>query len=293
MNFEYSAFDVSKIIDCLEKRNITLSFEKVEDLYQGFEDIFPVLLDAKARSRKYFQALINTTCYDSETAEIKNVSRHNPYSDAGVIFDDQNRKDIENMIQFLEYFPSLKNTYFFESSNIFGSSFTPNMEYILHTEYNLNYIPLNIFSDVDLKKYVNFIPKLYEFCSEKIDDIRKYDIGVASIIVNPDSTPKKFNFYISVENFLKWNLSYDHKEELEKLFNDFRFNKIMKIGFYFVGEEQNKWSISLGFDGLINNMNVNDLLKDKIKNEEQSKIVYEITLEDTKILEKNIIFSRG
>ena len=125
MNFEYSAFDISKILDELEKKNIVLSFEKVEDLYEGFENIFPFLLDAKARSRKYFKSLLDVTCYDCDTAEIKMVSRHNPYSDAGVIFDDGNRKDIENMVQFLEHFSSLKNTYFFESSNTFGASFTP------------------------------------------------------------------------------------------------------------------------------------------------------------------------
>ena len=293
MNFEYSAFDISKILDELEKKNIVLSFEKVEDLYEGFENIFPFLLDAKARSRKYFKSLLDVTCYDCDTAEIKMVSRHNPYSDAGVIFDDGNRKDIENMVQFLEHFSSLKNTYFFESSNTFGASFTPDMEYNLHTEYNLNYVPLNIFSDIELKKYINFMPKLNEFCSEEIDIFRSYDIGMSSITVNPDNTPKKFDFYITVENFLKWNLDYLDKEWLETLLKDFRFNKIIKIGFYFIGKEQNNWSISIGFDGFINKLDMHDSLKEKVKNEEQSKISYQIIWEDRKIVEKNIIFSRA
>lgn len=289
---DYSAFDINQILSELEKRNVSISFEKIDQLYEAFEDIFPILLNAKARSKKYFTALINETCYDSDSFEIKKTSKYNPYSDAGVVFDENDRTNIQHLTQFLQSYRSLENTYFFEASNTFGTTFTSDMKYILHSEYNLNYVSLHTFDNNELEKFINYMPKFLESCPEKMEDIKSYDIGMASVTVNPDHTPKKFNFFISKKNFCELNIDYEDKEKIQTIINSECFTPIIKVGFYFIGPEQYKWSVVLGMDKMkeiSEELIINDELKKYIKNSERSTFIYEMVWDDKILQEKNIL----
>lgn len=242
MKFEYSAFDLDQIISLVQKNNITLSFENIDNFQQLLEEILPIILDAKARSKKHFAPLTAIFKHSCENGELKSISNYNSYSDAGIMFDQKNRMDIENISQFLNSYNSLQKTYFFDVSNLFGTVITPDKKHIIHSEYNINYLPLKIFTEDELMRFISYIPILQ---STDISVIQSCDLGIANFVVNADGSPQKIECIVSKNDIMKLKIfdNYQKCDKLNELIEHSNSSDDCKIGFYFVGEEQNKLTL--------------------------------------------------
>lgn len=282
MKFEYSAFDLDQIISLLQKNNITLSFENIDNFQQSLEEILPIMIAAKARSKKHFIPLTRVFNYSCVDGSLKSISNYNSYSDAGVMFDKKNRTDIENISQFLNSYNSLYKTYFFDVSNVFGTVITPDEKHIIHSEYGINCLPLKIFTIDELQKFVSYIPIL-QFNNLQYTELSELDI--INFIVNADETPQKIECVLSKQHISKLDIfkNYENNDKIEKLV----LNSVedCKIGFYFVGEDQNK--ISLLF-----NISDKSLIQDELKNidlpDNTQNILYELCWENGQLIETTI-----
>jgi len=282
MKFDYSAFDIDQIISAIQKNNVSISFEKIEDLQQTFEEILPMMINVKARSKKYFTPLVRMVKYDCKSGKIISFLNYNSYSDAGIMFDEKNREDIENISQFLNTYPSLNKTYFFDVSNVFGTCIDFNQKHIMYSEYNINYIPLKIFNYQEIEKFVSYMPLLEKL---KIDDIKLSNLGITNFVVDADGSPKKLEFVISKKDIFNLKIfdNYENIEEINNLILNDKCAEDCKIGFYFVGKEQNKVSLSLNvFDTSIVKHSLN--FDNTVTN-----FLYEICWENEKIFETSIL----
>ena len=288
MTFDYSAFDVNAIISKLRRRNITLSFEQIEQLYSAFDDIFPILLECKAQSKRFFEPRAQIIYYDCDDSEIVKLANYNPYYDAGMLFEERDRNNVQCIINFLNYFDSLQNLYFIDAPNLFGTYFTGDMQYILQTEYNLNHINMNIFNESDLKEFVAYMPKFLKCCEDKIDTIKLCNLGITSVVVTPDHKPIKFNFSILKENLFK--LIGDDKKEIQSIIQKVEINPMVKVGFYFIGSEQNKFSIQFNnVKKIIEDLNITEELKKIINDKQDCDLAYEIVWNKDEIEERNLL----
>ena len=281
MNFDYSAFDIEQIIDVMQKNKVDLSFEKLEDLQQTFEEILPILLNAKARSKKYFNPYVRVLNYDYETEELNLICNYNTYADSGVMFDDNNRNHLTNINQFLRSYTLLNESYFFDSLNVFGTSIDAKQESIIYHEYGINYIPLKIFHLEELRKFVGYMP-----CLQKIDieKIQSCNLTLTNFVVNTDGTPKKLEFAINKKNIFELQIfdEYESNEEICNIIANPSCDDACKIGFYFTGKEQNK--ISLLFNLIDSN------ILEKKFNDDAENILYEITWQDKNVLQRTISY---
>jgi len=281
MKFDYSAFDLDQIISVVQKNNVSISFEKIENLQQTLEEMLPMMINVKARSKKYFTPLARMVKRNCENGKILSFSNYNSYSDAGIMFDEKNRKDMENILQFLNAYSSLHEMYFFDISNVFGTCIDFNQKHIMYSEYNINYIPLKIFNYQEIQKFVSYMPLLEKL---KIDDIKLSNLGITNFVVDVDGSPKKLEFVISKKDILNLKIfdDYENIEEINNLILNDECAEDCKIGFYFVGKEQNKVSLSLNiFD--------TNILKYKLNFDHTvTNVLYEICWENGKILDTNI-----
>ena len=281
MNFDYSAFDIEQIIDVMQKNKVDLSFEKLENLQQTFEEILPILLNAKARSKKYFNPYVRVLNYDYETEELNLICNYNTYADSGVMFDDNNRNHLTNINQFLRSYTLLNESYFFDSLNVFGTSIDAKQESIVYHEYGINYIPLKIFHLEELRKFVGYMPCLQKIDIEKIQDC---NLTLTNFVVNTDGTPKKLEFVITKKNIFELQIfdEYESNEEICNIIANPSCDDACKIGFYFTGKEQNK--ISLLFNLIDSN------ILEKKFNDDAENILYEITWQDKNVLQRTISY---
>jgi hypothetical protein len=288
MTSNYSAFDVSKIISILRRRNISVSFEEVEQLYRAFDDIFPILLESKAESKKFFEPRAQITYYNCDNSEIVKLANYNPYYDAGMLFEERDKVNMQHIINFLNYFDSLQNLYFIDAPNVFGTHFTADMEHVLHTEYNLNYVNMNIFTESDLKQFVAYMPKFLEFCQDDGMNIKSSNVGIISVVVTPDHKPKKFNFSIPAQNVSR--LIGNKEKEIESIIKILNIDSMVKIGFYFIGSDQNKLSIQFNdVEKIIEDLNITEELKETIKYKKDCGIAYELIWNGDSIEERNLL----
>lgn len=288
MKSNYSVFDVNKIMSKLRRRNITLSFEKVEELYLAFDDIFPILLESKAQSKKFLEPRAQVTYYNCDNSEIIKVANYNPYYDAGMLFEERDKINMQHIINFLNYFDSLQNLYFIDAPNMFGTYFTPDMEYVLQTEYNFNYVNTNIFTESDLRDFVAYMPKFVEFCQDEILNVKLCDLGIISVVVTPDHKPVKFNFSIPNQNISR--LIGKTQEEIDLIIQNTNIDPAAKIGFYFIGSEQNKWSIQFNnVENMIEELNITEELKEIIKDKKDCAIAYEMIWNGDELEERNLL----
>lgn len=286
MTFDYSPFDINAIITKLRRRNITLSFEKIEELYLAFDDIFPILLESKAQSKKFLEPRSQVIYYNCDNSQIVKIANYNPYYDAGMLFQERDKINMQHIINFLNYFDSLQNLYFIDAPNMFGTYFTPDMEYVLQTEYNFNYVNTNIFTESDLRQFIAYMPKFLEFCKDEVSNIKLCNIGMISVVVTPDHKPKKFNFSIPKQNISE----LIDKEEIRSIIENTDTDPLAKIGFYFVGSEQNKWSIQFNnVEKIIEDLNITEELKERIQDKTNCNVAYEIIWNGDEIEERNLL----
>lgn len=289
MKFEYSAFDLDQIISLVQKNNITLSFEKIDDFQQLLEEILPIILDVKARSKKYFAPLTTVLKYSCGDGNLKSISNYNSYSDAGIMFDQKNRIDIENISQFLNSYFSLQKTYLFDVSNVFGTVISPDKKHITHSEYSINYLPLKIFTSDELLRFISYIPLLQ---SSDIDVIQSCNLGITNFVVNADGAPQKIECIISKNDIAKLKIfeEYQSNDKIVELIANSNSSEDCKIGFYFVGEEQNKITLlfSITNKNFISTELKNINLPDDIEN-----ILYELCWENGSIIETNVSYLKN
>ena len=231
-------------------------------------------MNTKAKSKKYFRPFVKVIKYNYENEELELISNYNTYCDSGIMFDEKNRNDIQNISEFFDSYFALKDAYLFDSMNVFGTSIDSKQEHILYHEYGINYIPLKIFSYEELQKFVKYIPCLQEIDIEKIQSC---DLTMTNFVINPDGNPKKLEFSIPKSNIDKLGIFDDceKNEEFHKIVSDPSCDEACKIGLYFTGQEQNK--VSLMFNILDKNI-LGKKLDDDI-----TSVLYEITWEDKKI----------
>lgn len=281
MRFDYSAFDIEQIVSVMQKNKVDISFEKLEDLQQMFEEILPILLNAKARSKKYFNPYVRVLNYDYETKKLNLICNYNTYADSGVMFDDKNRDDITNINDFLNSYTLLGQSYLFDSLNVFGTSIDSEQESILYHEYSINYIPLNLFTLKELERFVSYMP-----CLQKIDikKIQSCNLTITNFVINTDGTPKKLEFSIPKENVSELQIfdEYDSSKEIYDIIANPSCDDACKIGFYFTGKEQDK--ISLLFNLIDQN-----ILEKKFNNDAEN-VLYEITWQDKKVLQRTVSY---
>jgi hypothetical protein len=282
MKFEYSAFDLDQIISLLQKNNITLSFENIDNFQQSLEEILPIMIAARARFKKHFTPWVRVFNYSCVNGSLKSISNYNCYSDAGIMFDEKNKTDIENISKFLSSYRSLYETYFFDISNVFATVITPDEKHIIHSEYSVNYLPLKIFTIDELQRFVSYIPIL-QFNNLQYTELS--ELNIVNFIVNADETPQKIECVLSKQHISKLDIfkNYENNDKIEKLV--LNSAEDCKIGFYFVGENQNK--ISLLF-----NISDKSLIQDELKNidlpDNTQNILYKLCWENGKLIETTI-----
>lgn len=141
---------------------------------------------------------------------------------------------------------------------------------------------MKIFTSDELQRFANYIPILQS--SAELSEL-----DIVNFIVNADETPQKIECVLPKQHIDKLSIfqNYEDVDKLKKLILNPNCSEDCKIGFYFVGRDQNK--ISLLF-----NILDKSLIQEELKNidlpNNLENILYELCWDNGGIIETTVSY---